>query len=289
MEQNLIKLEIESRIFTIRGMQVMLDSDIAFIFQVDTKRINEQVKRNTSRFPKEFCFQLSNSEWNTLKSQIATSLMKPGGKVKSPWVFTEHGIAMLATRLNSDLASQISVEIINVFVSVKRSSLNFIRINERLNYLHGREETNASEIAKIWKFIHTNKIPESGIFFNDQIFDAYVFSSELISKAKKSIILIDNYINETTLLQLSKRNKKVSCVIYTEKLTAQLKLDLEKHNAQYSPIEIRILKNSHDRFIILDEKELYHIGASLKDLGKRWFAFSKMDGLMSQILSHLNL
>jgi hypothetical protein len=111
----------------------------------------------------------------------------------------------------------------------------------------------------------------------------------LISKATKSIILIDNYINETTLLQLSKRNKKVSCVIYTEKLTAQLKLDLEKHNAQYTPIEIRILKNSHDRFIILDEKELYHLGASLKDLGKRWFAFSKMDGLMSQILSHLNL
>ena len=131
MEKKLIKLEIESRIFTIRGMQVMLDSDIAFILQVDTKRINEQVKRNTSRFPKEFCFQLSNSEWNTLKSQIATSLMKPGGKVKSPWVFTEHGIAMLATRLNSDLASQISVEIINVFVSVKRSSLDFIRINGR--------------------------------------------------------------------------------------------------------------------------------------------------------------
>jgi hypothetical protein len=288
MENNLIKSEIESRIFTIRGMQVMLDSYLAFIFQVDTKRINEQVKRNISRFPKEFCFQLSNTEWNTMKSQIATSFLKPGGKVKSPWVFTEHGIAMLATRLNSDLAAQISVEIINVFVSVKRSSLDFIKINERLNYLQGREETNAQEIAKIWQFIHANKTPETGIFFQNQIFDAYVFSSELIAKAKRSIILIDNYIDETTLLQLSKRNKKVSCTIYTEKINEQLKLDLEKHNAQYQSIEIRILKNAHDRFIILDEKELYHLGASLKDLGKRWFAFSKMDGLVSQILAHLN-
>jgi hypothetical protein len=287
MEQNIIKSEIESRIFTIRGMQVMLDSDLAFIFHVDTKRINEQVKRNGSRFPKEFCFQLSNVEWNTMKSQIATSSRKPGGKVKSPWVFTEHGIAMLATRLNSVLASQISVEIVNVFVNVKHSNLDFIKINERLNYLSGREESNAQEISKIWDFIHLEKTPKTGIFFQNQIFDAYVFSSELISKAKKSIIVIDNYIDETTLLQLSKRNKKVQCIIYTEKITEQLKLDLEKHNAQYSPIEIRTLKNSHDRFLILDEKELYHIGASLKDLGKRWFAFSQMNGLVKEILNHL--
>ena len=128
---------------------------------------------------------------------------------------------------------------------------------------------------------------KSGIFFDNEIFDAYVFSSELISKAKKSIILIDNYIDETTLLQLSKRNKKVRCTIYTERLTDQLKLDLEKHNSQYNQIEISILKNAHDRFLILDEKELYHIGASLKDLGKRWFAFSQMNGLVKEILNHL--
>jgi hypothetical protein len=131
--------------------------------------------------------------------------------------------------------------------------------------------------------------PQSGIFFNDQIFDAYVFSSELIAKARKSLILIDNYIDETTLIQLSKRNQKVSCTIYTERITEQLKLDIEKHNAQYSPIEIRILKNAHDRFIILDDKELYHLGASLKDLGKRWFAFSRMDSLTNQILSQLKV
>ena len=144
-----------------------------------------------------------------------------------------------------------------------------------------------SKINTLLKRMDDQSFPQSGIFFNDQIFDAYVFSSELISKAKKSIILIDNYIDETTLLQLSKRNRKVSCTIYTEKITEQLKLDLEKHNAQYQSIEIQILKNAHDRFIILDETELYHLGASLKDLGKRWFAFSKMDGLADQILTQL--
>jgi hypothetical protein len=143
------------------------------------------------------------------------------------------------------------------------------------------------KLEGIFKALSKNDFPSSGIFFNDQIFDAYVFSSELISKAKKSIILIDNYIDETTLLQLSKRNKKVQCTIYTEKLTSQLKLDLEKHNAQYAPIEILILKNAHDRFLIIDEKELYHLGASLKDLGKRWFAFSRMDGFVKEVLNHL--
>jgi hypothetical protein len=130
-------------------------------------------------------------------------------------------------------------------------------------------------------------LPNSGIFFNDQIFDAYVFSSEIISRAKKSIVLIDNYIDETTLLQLSKRSQKVNCIIYTERISEQLKLDLEKHNSQYPPIEIRVLKNAHDRFLILDKKEMYHLGASLKDLGKRWFAFSRMDGQVNQILSQI--
>lgn len=130
-------------------------------------------------------------------------------------------------------------------------------------------------------------LPNSGIFFNDQIFDAYVFSSEIISRSKKSIILIDNYIDETTLLQLSKRSQKVNCIIYTERISEQLKLDLEKHNSQYPQIEIRILKNAHDRFLILDKKEMYHLGASLKDLGKKWFAFSRIDGLVKEILIHL--
>jgi len=159
-----------------------------------------------------------------------------------------------------------------------------IRRIESLEEFKVESSTILRRLISIENDIIQNK---SGIFFNDQIFDAYVFSSELISKAKKSIILIDNYVDETTLIQLSKRNKKVNCTIYTDKINDQLKLDLEKHNSQYPAIEISILKNSHDRFLVLDEKELYHLGASLKDLGKRWFAFSKLDGLVQEVLNHL--
>jgi hypothetical protein len=126
-----------------------------------------------------------------------------------------------------------------------------------------------------------------GIFFNDQIFDAYIFSSNLITSAKNSIILIDNYIDETTLVQLSKRNANVICTIYTEKINPQLKLDLDKHNSQYPPIHLQVIKNVHDRFLILDNQSLYHLGSSLKDLGKRWFAFSRMDALLEDIIKRL--
>ncbi len=177
------------------------------------------------------------------------------------------------------------------YISIPLAALDNVNFGQllyqKINSIENRVVEEAKRIDLIFSKLDTQLQPKSGIFFNDQIFDAYVFSSELISKAKKSIILIDNYTNETTLLQLSKRNKKVHCIIYTEKITAQLKLDLEKHNAQYHTIEIRILKNAHDRFLIIDEKELYHLGASLKDLGKRWFAFSRMDGFVKEILNHL--
>jgi SAM-dependent MidA family methyltransferase len=194
---------------------------------------------------------------------------------------------MMATLLRNDIAIAMSIEIIKAFITLRRIQTNYSSLIARIELLE-EFKTESSVILK--RLVsHENEVyqSKSGIFFDNEIFDAYVFSSELIAKAKKSIILIDNYIDETTLLQLSKRNKKVHCAIYTERITDQLKLDLEKHNSQYPPIEIRILKNTHDRFIILDEKELYHLGASLKDLGKRWFAFSKLDGLVHEVLNHL--
>jgi hypothetical protein len=258
------------------------------LFSENTKRINEQVKRNRIRFPEEFCFQLSNKEWSVMKSQFATSLLnRPGGKVKSPWVFTEHGIAMLATRLNSELAAKVSVEIVHVFVNAKRSHLNFMSLNERMNAVALLGESNSHEIQKLWQHIQTKGLPEAGVFFENQIFDAYVFSSRVISKAKRSIILIDNYVDQTTLLQLSKRGDKVSCTIYLEKVSEQLKLDIQKHNSQYAAIEIKVLKNAHDRFLILDDNEVYHLGASLKDLGKKWFAFSRMDWIVKMVMAKL--
>jgi hypothetical protein len=276
--------EVNNRIRYFQNQYVILDSDLAHFFNVETRVLNQAAQRNSKRFPNEFRFQISESDFNSLISQFVIS---KGGNRKLPWAYTEHGIAMMATLLRNDVAIAMSIEIIKAFISMRRIQTNYSSLIARIQLL----EEFKTESSAILKRLVSNENEvyqsKSGIFFDNEIFDAYVFSSELITKAKKSIILIDNYIDETTLLQLSKRNKKVHCIIYTEKTTAQLKLDLEKHNAQYDPIEIRILKNAHDRFLILDEKELYHLGASLKDLGKRWFAFSKLDGLVLEVLNHL--
>ena len=276
--------EVNNRIRYFQNQYVILDSDLAHFFNVETRVLNQAAQRNSKRFPNEFRFQISESDFNSLISQFVIS---KGGNRKLPWAYTEHGIAMMATLLRNDVAIAMSIEIIKAFISMRRIQTNYSSLIARIQLL----EEFKTESSAILKRLVSNENEvyqsKSGIFFDNEIFDAYVFSSELITKAKKSIILIDNYIDETTLLQLSKRNKKVHCIIYTEKTTAQLKLDLDKHNAQYDPIEIRILKNAHDRFLILDEKELYHLGASLKDLGKRWFAFSKLDGLVLEVLNHL--
>ena len=290
MEQNLIKSEIESRIFTIRGMQVMLDSDLAELYGTETKFINRAVSRNQDRFPADFAFRLNDEECSALRFQNGTlneTLSRGKHRKYPPTAFTEQGVAMLSAVLSTPVAIRISVEIIRSFIELRKRNHSLSIIFKKFKEIDRWKEDTELKLEAIFKALSKNDFPSSGIFFNDQIFDAYVFSSELISKAKKSIILIDNYIDETTLLQLSKRNKKVYCTIYTERITDQLKLDLEKHNSQYNQIEIRILKNAHDRFLILDEKELYHIGASLKDLGKRWFAFSQMNGLVKEILNHL--
>ena len=290
MEQNLIKSEIESRIFTIRGMQVMLDSDLAELYGTETKFINRAVSRNQDRFPTDFAFRLNEEEWSALRFQNGT-LNETASRGKhrkySPIAFTEQGIAMLSAVLSTPVAIRISVEIIRSFIELRKRNHSLGIIFKKFKEIDRWKEDTELKLEALFKALSKNDFPSSGIFFNDQIFDAYVFSSELISKAKNSIILIDNYIDETTLVQLSKRNKKVRCTIYTERITDQLKLDLDKHNSQYDPIVIQILKNAHDRFLILDEKELYHLGASLKDLGKRWFAFSRMDGLIKEILNHL--
>ena len=269
-----------------RGKQVMLDRDLAEFFGTTTKRLNEQVKRNVARFPDNFLFQLNNLEKNELVANCDRfHILKHSSAF--PFAFTDYGIAMIATILRSEIAVQMSIHIINSFIQFRKKTYLEHAMIDKLYALEHRVENESKRIDILFSKLENNHKSTSGIFFNDQIFEAYVFSSELISKAKKSIILIDNYIDETTLLQLSKRNKKCKCTIYTERMSETLRLDLEKHNSQYPPIEIRILKNAHDRFLILDEDELYHLGASLKDLGKRWFAFSRMDGFINEVLNHL--
>ncbi len=284
--------QIVHRIIQVRGVNIILDKDIAPMYGVSTKALNQAVKRNSSRFPDTFMFRLTNEEAECSRSHFVTlnigSTLKRGQNIKyNPFAFTEMGVAMLSSILKSDIAIAISIEIIEVFTELRKSNQQSLILTNRMEKV---EKQLLNHELKLDKILQNSVEPakhHQGIFFNNQIFDAYAFCSDLIKSAKKSIALIDNYIDESTLLQLSKRKTNVTCVIYTERITPEIKLDLEKHNAQYSPIEIRILKNTHDRFLIIDNKELYHLGASMKDLGKRWFAFSRMDGFLNEVLSRL--
>jgi len=286
------KEEITNRIFLIRGKEVMLDKDISILYGVSTKVLNQAEKRNINRFAQEFMFKLTTEETIFSRSQIVTlnsqNSSKRGQNIKYvPHAFTEMGIAMLSAVLKSEIAVRVSIEIIQAFTEIRKNHQNILRITERIDQLEKKINVHELKIDQILDRSETTEKERIGIFFNDQIFDAYVFSSNLITSAKKSIVLIDNYIDENTLLQLSKRKVNVNCIIYTEKISPQMKLDLNKHNSQYPSIEIRTIKKVHDRFLILDNQSLYHLGASLKDLGKRWFAFSRMDGLIGDVMKRL--
>jgi hypothetical protein len=284
---------IENKIYNIRGMQVILDRDLALLYQTETKYINRAVNRNPDRFPGSFAFQLADSEWESLRFQIGTLEEKSGrGQHRKylPRVFTEQGVAMLSAVLNTDIAIQVSIQIMQAFVAMRKFLINNASVFQRLNQVELKQSKTDEKLEQIFKALETGQIqPNQGIFFDGQIFDAYSFVSSLIREAKKSIILIDNYVDDTVLALLSKRNRQVSASVYTLKISLQLDLDLKKHNSQYPEIKIFELKKTHDRFLILDEKELYHFGASLKDLGKKWFAFSKMDAFVHHILSKLQL
>ena len=279
--------QIQSIIYEIRGKQVMLDRDLAELYQVETRVLNQAVKRNIKRFPEEFMFQLSIEENNSLKSQIVISKGNRGGRRKLPFVFTEQGVSMLSAVLRSDIAIEISIKIINAFVSMRKFLLENATIFKKFSKIEETLLSHDNDIEKIFNIIETRAIkPKQGIFFNGQIFDSYKFVVNLIKEAKNSIVLIDNYIDETVLTLFSK-NQEVDITIFTKNITKQLKLDLEKYNAQYRPIRIKKFNHSHDRFLILDNDEIYHFGASLKDLGKKWFAFSKFNIEAIEILGKL--
>ena len=296
----LVKNEkIQNRIYTIRNVQVMLDIDLAELYDVEVKRLNERVKRNIERFPESFRFQLTDSDLEflisqvvisndgkNLKSQFATSSW--GGRRTKPYVFTEQGVAMLSAVLRSETAIKMSIQIINAFVAMRRFIASNAQIFQRLDALEIKQLKTDTKMDKVLNAIETKEItPKQGIFFDGQIFDAYKFVSDLIRRAKKSIIIIDNYIDDSVLLLLTKRKKRVTVKIFTKTISKQLALDIKKFNEQYPAIEIKKFKNSHDRFIIIDNTKVYHFGASLKDLGKKWFAFSKMDIGAVEMLTRL--
>ncbi|MCK4400802.1 ORF6N domain-containing protein [bacterium] len=281
---------IKRKIYTIRAMQVMLDEDLAELYNVETRVLNQAVKRNSERFPETFMFQLSEDEFENLMSQFVISSSQWGGRRKLPYAFTEQGVAMLSGVLKSDTAVRISIQIINAFVSMRKFISSNAQIFHRLDIVEKKQIEHDKKFDKVFDAIQSKDIkPEKGIFFDGQMFDSYKFVSDIIRTADKSLVLIDNYIDDSVLTLFSKRNKDVHVTIFTKKISKQLSLDLDKYNTQYPLIKVIEFKQSHDRFLIIDDKEVYHFGASLKDLGKKWFAFSKFDKEAFSLLDKLKL
>jgi len=288
MENKLsVKIEIKDRIHNLRGKQVMIDRDLAELYDVPTKRINEQVKRNKERFPEEFMFSLSKQETNELvaKCDRFERLKHSTSTIKA---FTEQGVAMLSSILKSRTAIEVSIQIMNSFVEMRRFLKTNNNLFKRLSFVEQKVIEQDNSINKIL-FVLKDHEPEKGIFFEGELFDAHKFISSIIKQAKKSIILIDNFVDETTLTILDKRKQDVQATIYTRKIDKKLKLDLEKYNKQYPPIQIIEFNKSHDRFLIIDNTTTYHIGASIKDLGKKWFAFSKFNKESVTILERIKI
>lgn len=293
---------IEPLIKIIRGQQVMLDRDLATLYGVETKRLNEQVKRNIQRFPEDFMFQLTKDE--CLRSQIATLNEGRGQHLKyMPYVFTENGVAMLSSVLRSDTAIEVNIRIMRAFTSMRHFMVNNASVFSRLETMEYHQleilqhqqdtdkhiEATNKRIDEVFRRLDEgNAKPKQGVFYNGQIYDAYTFVSDLIKSAKRRIILIDNYVDETVLTLLDKRGNDVSAVIYTQQISRQFQLDIDRHNAQYAPIDVEAFRLSHDRFLCIDD-DVYHIGASIKDLGKKWFGFSKMEILTpNELVERIN-
>jgi hypothetical protein len=279
--------EVQNRIFTIRGSQVMVDRDLAEMFVVETKVLNQAIKRNIDRFPEAFRFQLTENE----KTELVTNCdrfesMKHSSTL--PYVFTEHGIAMLSAVLRSAVAVEVSIHIMNAFVEMRKFISTNAGMFQRLENVEQKQLATDEKFEQLFKALEDKSLkPKQGIFYDGQVFDAYIFVADLIKTAKTSIVLIDNYVDESVLQLFSKRNKKATATIYTKNISKALKQDVEKHNAQYPLITIKAFDKAHDRFLIIDQNTVYHFGASLKDLGKKWFAFSKMDISALEMLTKL--
>lgn len=282
---------IEQRIFAIRGIQVMIDRDLAQLYGVEPKRLGEQVRRNIDRFPNAFRFQLTEAEKNELVANC--DRLEPLKHASAPtYAFTEQGVAMLSAVLRSDTAVKVSIQIMQAFVSMRRLLAASTPLLDRLETLEKRQiahEIRADErFEQLFTALETaNAQPAQGVFFDGQIFDAYVFVNDLLRSAQRSIVLIDNFIDDSVLLQLAKRPQGVSATVLTKSIGPQLEQDLKKHNSQYPPIRVEAFPHSHDRFLILDDETVYHVGASLKDLGKKWFAFSRMDKASLSIMERV--
>ena len=293
------EVTIKNLIYVVRGQQVMMDSDLATLYQVETRVLNQAVKRNIARFPEKFRFQLSEDEYDDLKSQFVISSEEDenthGGRRKLPYVFTEQGIAMLSAVLRSETAVQVSIKIMDAFVEMRRflasNTLMFEKINEmevkRLAFQKNTEE----KFDKIFRYISEHEESSQKIFFDGQIYDAFSLLVDLVSKAEKKLALVDNYVDVGTLNILAKKKSDVEVVVYTVRRTRLSEADVNNFNQQYPKLEVKYTGVFHDRFLIIDDICAYHIGASIKDAGKKCFGISLIEDtrIVKDILERLNL
>jgi phage regulator Rha-like protein len=273
---------IKNKIHTIRGVQVMIDSDLAELYDVEAKVLNQAVKRNKERFPKDFMFQLTEFEFENLRSQFVTAKVAWSKKRFFPHVFTEQGVAMLSSVLRSKQAIEVNVLIMRAFVEMRQFLIKNAYVFQEFQRINQKLITHDEQLEKVFRAMDNKELPRQGIFFNGQVFDAFVFISKLIKAATSRIVLIDNYLDENTLQLFSGKNSTVSVKIYTKNINPQHLLAKDKFNQQHGSLDVTKFEDSHDLFIIIDN-EVYHIGASLKDLGKKWFAFSKL-GLAPEVI-----
>ena len=285
---------IKNLIYVIRGQQVMLDSDLAMLYQVETKVLNQAVKRNIARFPEKFRFQLTEIELLNLKSQFVTSSLQEdalrsqfvtskgkGGRRYFPYAFTEQGIAMLSAVLRSDVAIQVSIQIMDTFVAMRRfiasNALMFEKINElEVKQWEFRKSTD-ERFDKIFQYISEQEEISQKIFFAGQIYDAFSLLISLVMKAEEKILLVDNYVAIETLNILAKKKSDVAVTIYTSKKTRLSDIDIINFNKQYPSLEVRYTEEFHDRFLIIDNTQIYHIGASITDAGKKCFGINVIE------------
>ena len=271
---------IERRIYVVRDTQVMIDLDLATLYGVENRSLRQTVKRNIDSFPDDFMFRLTSAEANELIAKgVSQSVIPPGYNTGGAdmFAFTEHGVAMLATVLKSVKARKISIEIMRAFVAMRNFLMSNAQVFQRLDRLEIRQLETDHKIEQVFaKLDEGVEDKKQCIFFEGQVYDAYEFICNLIKSATKRIVLVDNYVDYTVLTMLDKREPGVTATIYTQKAGDQFKLDIAKHDAQYPPIPVWIFKMAHDRFLIIDNL-VYHVGASIKDLGKKWFAVSLME------------
>lgn len=286
-ELNVVTHEIENiknLIYTIRGKQVMLDSDVAMLYHYSTKNVNKAMKRNIERFPEDFCFQLTKQELNIMWFQNGTTYennIKYRSEKYLPYVYTEQGISMLSGILKNEIAVQVSINIMRAFIEMRRFIANNGQVFERLTSVEYKLLEHDKKFDVVFDELQRDKKEEfkQKIFFNGQIYDSYSLIIDIIKSAKTKILIIDNYIDDSILKMLSKKKKNVEVVILTTQNCNLNKLDISRFNKQYPSLKISYTNKFHDRFIIIDNKELYHSGASLKDLGKKCFAISKIDDM----------